>query len=106
MKRTNEIKIRLTDDELAVLNSKVKQTSLSRESFCRTLFNNAKIKPAPQADIQKLIFELRKIGTNINSVIARAHTYKYVDKDRLVEEVVKLHEIEKLIIDAYSNKEV
>ena len=106
MKRTNEIKVRLTDEELADLNSKVKQTSLSRESFCRALFNNAEIKSAPQTDIPKLIFELRKIGTNINSITARAHTYKYVDNAKLNEELAKLYEIEKLIIDAYSNKEV
>ena len=34
-KRTCEIKIRLTDEELTELNAKVGQTVFSREEFCR-----------------------------------------------------------------------
>lgn len=101
MIRNKEIKVRLTQEEYDSLTEKAKASGLSREKFCRLLFKDIQIKAAPTADIPLLIKELRKIGTNINSIAARAHSYKYVDAPLLEHEIRSLQNIENLIISTF-----
>jgi len=54
-KRTNQIIIRLTDDELAALNEQVKRTNLSREQYCRDALKGVSIREKPPVGFPKLI---------------------------------------------------
>lgn len=101
MERKHEIKIRLSKDELDSLNEKVNQTNLSREEFCRLLFKDAVIKAKPSNDTHRLVYEMRKIGGNINALVAKAHTYKNVDADALRSELSCLHKLEQEIVHQY-----
>lgn len=64
-KRIREIKIRFLDDELEVLNRKVRKTGMSRESYCREVLNGSEVKEGPSADVPLLLQELRKISIAI-----------------------------------------
>jgi hypothetical protein len=68
-KRTCEIKIRLTDEELAELNAKVGQTVFSSEEFCRRAITGKEVKQAPSPDIPILIRDLRRAGSNANQLL-------------------------------------
>ncbi|MBR5874745.1 MAG: hypothetical protein IKY90_08445 [Oscillospiraceae bacterium] len=104
MERKHEIKIRLSKEELDSLNLKVAKTNLSREEFCRLCFKEVAIKAKPSDDTHRLIYEIRKIGGNINALVVRAHIYKSVDTDAMRYELYNLHNLEKQVAKHYSNK--
>lgn len=98
MKKKNEIKIRLSDEELTALNKKVKLSGLSREEFARRCFANKKIVELPPVDYGKLIFETRRVGQNLNRLLRIAYANNYfntpdikdcLDRIRAVED--KIH---------------
>ena len=101
MERKHEIKIRLSKEGLDSLNLKVAKTNLSREEFCRLCFKEVAIKAKPSDDTRRLIYEIRKIGGNLNALITKAHTYKNVDTDALRYELYNLHKLEKEIAQQY-----
>ena len=101
MDRKHEIKIRLSKEELDSLNLKVAKINLSREEFCRLCFKEVAIKAKPSDDTHRLIYEIRKIGGNLNALVAKAHTYKNVDADALLYELYNLHKLEKEIAQQY-----
>lgn len=74
MKRKKEVKIRFTDDELALLNSYVSKVGYtSREKYIRSvLFENVP-KEQPNVDYQKLIKEFNFIGNNLNQLVKLSH---------------------------------
>lgn len=78
-KRTERIWIRLTQEEKAELDKKVKQSGLSREAFLRRIYRDGYVKEAPPAEYPKLILALSRIGTNINQIAATANSVKYID---------------------------
>ena len=51
--RTNQIIIRLSDEELANLNEKVSRVRGSRERFIRQCISGAAIREAPSVDVPK-----------------------------------------------------
>ena len=104
MERKHEIKIRLSKAELDQLNIKVAKTNLSREEFCRLCFEGVAIQAKPDDDTRRLLYEMRKIGGNINALVARAHVYKSVDTDAMRYELYNLHNPEKQVAKHYSNK--
>ena len=55
MKRTKEIKVRMSREEFARLNALVHVTGLSREEYVRRLFAGATVKRNPSADYPGLL---------------------------------------------------
>ncbi len=79
VKRKNRIEIRLSDDELNHLNVAVAKTGLSREAYLRLIIQ--KIVPAekPYPDLKEIIYQLRKIGNNINQIVSIAYKTGSID---------------------------
>lgn len=74
MKRTKEIKIRFSDDELVSLNSYVSKAGYtSREKYIRTVLLKNVPKEQPNLDYQKLIKEFNSIGNNLNQLVKSAY---------------------------------
>ena len=92
-KRNNEIKIRLTDAELARLDSMVDKTNYSRESFIRNMLDGYQITEAPNVEMHSLINHLTKIGTNLNTLTCRALVNHFVDEPALRKETAQLWEL-------------
>jgi len=78
-KRNVLVNFRLTEAELFTLNSKVKRTNLSREEFIRESVFNQIIHEIPSADYQKFIFELRRVGQNLNRLLQIAYSNGFLD---------------------------
>ena len=58
--------LRFTKAELEDLTKKARKTHYSREGFCRAVLNGATVKEAPDADVGRLIMEMRRVGANVN----------------------------------------
>ena len=101
-KRIQEIKIRFSTDELAALNEQVKKAGISREQFCRNAIQGVAIRENPPADLHKLIWEIRRVGNNIDQILTIANARGLLDVPQLRKAMADLRDVEKLIADAYS----
>ena len=100
-KRTHEIKIRLSQAELDSLNAQVGKTQLSREQFCRNAIRGVTIRENPPADLHKLIWEIRRVGNNIDQILTIANAKGLLDVPHLRQSISDLREVEKMIVSAY-----
>lgn len=101
-KRTREIKIRLTDEELADLNAKAGQTVFSREEFCRRAIANKEVKQAPSPDIPILIRDIRRAGYNVNQLLKIAESTHLIDAPQMRKALVQTYLAADAIVDAYA----
>ena len=101
-KRIQEIKIRFSPDELAALNEQVKKAGISREQFCRNAIQGVAIRENPPADLHKLIWEIRRVGNNIDQILMIANARGLLDVPQLRKAMADLRDAEKMIADAYS----
>ena len=98
-KRICEIKIRFLDDELEVLNGKVRKTGMSREAYCREVLNGSEVKEGPSADVPLLLREVRQNSVLLDQLVqARGE----VEGVRLAQLLDQMQEVEQMIVEAYS----
>lgn len=88
--RVNEIKVRLSDEELSQLNVLVEQSGLSRESYIRLIVKGLVPRGKPTEEYLEVIRQLRMIGNNINQLAVIAHRTGSVDGLKLKELSSKL----------------
>ena len=100
--RTNQIIIRLSDEELADLNEKVSRASGSRERFIRQCISGAVIREAPSVDVPKLIYEVRRVGANLNRILIIANARGLLEVPELRRAMERNRELEVRIVDAYT----
>ena len=100
--RTNQIIIRLSDEELADLNEKVSRVSGSREQFIRQCISGAVIKEAPSVNVPKLIWEVRRVGFSLNQILRVANTSGLLDVPQLRRALERNREVDVCIVDAYT----
>ena len=100
-KRTREIKIRLTDEELADLNAKAGQTVFSREEFCRRAIKGKEVKQAPSPDIPILIRDIRRAGSNVNQLLKLAESTHLIDAPQMRKALVQTYLAADAILNAY-----
>ena len=101
-KRIQEIKIRFSPDELAALNEQVKKAGISVSALIRKSVDDCEVKAAPPADLHKLIWEIRRVGNNIDQILTIANARGLLDVPQLRKAMADLRDVEKLIADAYS----
>lgn len=90
MKRQNEIKLRLYDDEINKLNLEVQKSGLSREAYLRSLINYEIPRGKPTEDYLEVIRQLKKIGNNLNQIAVIAHKTNAIDIVRYKQEVINI----------------
>ncbi len=105
MKRNQEIKIRLTKDELNSINKKAKKSGLSREAFCRLALQNLTVKEAPPADIPMLLRAMRQAGYNLDQTLRRFNSCDVPDMRQFRKGLEELRAATKMVVDAYSSSE-
>ena len=100
--RTNQIIIRLSDEELADLNEKAGRAGGSREQFIRKCISGVVIKEAPPVNVPKLIWEVRKVGYSLNQILRIANADGLLDVPQLRKALERNREVEVRIVDAYT----
>ena len=102
-KRIREIKIRFLDDELEVLNRKVRKTGMSRESYCLAVLNCSEVKEGRSANVPLLLQELRKISIAIDGLVTPNNSlYGGREREQLAQVLDQMQEVEQMIVEAYS----
>lgn len=79
MNRSKSFIVRMTDDEMTMLDIKVKRTGMSRERYVRTLCNNKRPVEIPPADYYTLIEEVRSLGDSMSRIAHLAATTGVLD---------------------------
>lgn len=102
-KRNNRIVVHLSDDELETLAEKMKKSHLSREAFIRASIAGTEVKEVPDIDVPGLIQEIRHVGININQIARTANSLGMIDAPQFRKELLKLHEVENHIVEAFIN---
>ena len=82
LRRMNEIKVRLTDVEIATLTKRAKDSGYSREAYIRSLLGGYIPRPAPPSIYHEMMRELHSIGNNMNQVAQKAHVLNVIDAGR------------------------
>ena len=100
--RTRRCEIRLTESEYHNLIDKAEKAGTSVSAFIRKSVDGCEVKAAPPADLYKLIWEIRRVGNNIDQILMIANARGLLDVPQLRKAMADLRETEKLIADTYS----
>lgn len=82
-RRDNQIIFRLNDDEKKQLNEKANAVGLSKESYIRKMCLEGKIIFQDLSTLNSMIFEIHKIGVNINQIAHRINETNIIYKNDL-----------------------
>ncbi len=72
-KRTNQIIVRLSDQEMLLLRRKLKANGMTMTGYFRALIVSGEIKTMPPELIQDVQRQVRGVGRNINQMAKLAH---------------------------------
>ena len=94
-KRNREIDfhVYLNEEENEALETLCKKLKVSRSVVIRALILRSRLVEAPPIDYKHFIIELRRVGTNLNQLTAKANSIGYIDADEcknVLNEVRKL----------------
>ena len=101
-KRNCRLEVRFTKDELFDLTKKARKAHLSMGGFVRRAVSDLEVKEAPPADVPKLIFEVRRVGSNIDQILKTANAKGLLDVPQLRKALEENRAVEKLIVEAYT----
>ncbi len=101
-KRNHRVVFYLNDKEFEAFEQKAKRSSRSREAFIRKTIEDVQIKELPPADLHKLIWELRRVGNNIDQILMIANSKGILNIPDLRKAIDDLREAEKLIVSQYT----
>lgn len=79
MKHNHEVKVRLSEDELAVLNTDTARCGWSREKYLRALIAGRPIKAKPSMDLISVLRNLQQINNHMNQIAMKANSMNFVD---------------------------
>ena len=77
--RKHRITIRLNDDEYQRLSEWSSASKRTMNAYLRELINGFTPVAFPPAEYSQVIWELQKIGVNMNQIASKAHSLGFVD---------------------------
>ena len=105
LKKDNIVSVRFSDEELELAKRKAKQAGMNFTTFIRIAVTGVKIKEAPPADFYELIREVRKVGTNLNQLAAKANSLGFIDTLLLKDALENNHKTEAMLWNTFRNGE-
>lgn len=103
-RKSEEIHLRMTPTEKKEIEEKAKLADKSVANYLISLSRNQRIVVAKK--LPTLIYEINKIGVNVNQITAVANSQKYVSKEMLIkvrEELQKVVDILQQILEEVYN---
>ena len=100
--RNHRVVFYLNDREFEAFEEKAKRSSRSREAFIRRAIQEVQIKELPPADLHKLIWEIRRVGNNIDQILMIANAKGILNIPDFRKAIDDLREAEKLIVSQYT----
>ena len=103
-RKSEEIHLRMTPTEKKEIEEKAKLVGKSVANYLLSLSQNQRIVVAKK--LPTLIYEINKIGVNVNQITAVANSQKYVSKEMLIkvrEELQKVVDLLQQILEEVYN---
>ena len=104
-KRSKQILLRLTPEEVETITQNAEKANLPREKYCRMVLRGAKSKEAPPAEFFTLIMEMRKVGVHMNRILRKAEAGGFLDVPMIREGIKKLYATEDMLYATFQNEE-
>jgi hypothetical protein len=101
MRKTKEIKVRMTEDEFDRVTELAQATVLSREAFIREALRGTTIHERPPAEYGEIVRELRRIGSNVQQLLIKARTLEFVDEIMLQEIVDAIRHMDRVFTESF-----
>ena len=102
MRRTKEIKVRMTEDEFDRVTALAQATVFSREEFIREALRGTTIRERPPAEYGEIVREMRRIGSNVHQLLLKARTLEFVDEIMLQETVDAIRHMDRVFTGSFS----
>ena len=101
MRKTKEIKVRMTEEAWNRLNALSAATGKSREEFVRLALRGTTIRASPPVEYGEILRELRRIGSNVHQILLKARTLGFVDEIMLQESVEAIRHMDRVFTDSF-----
>ena len=101
MRRTKEIKVRMTEEEYDRVTALAQATVLSREEFIRQALRGTTIRASPPAEYVEILREMRRMGNNVHQLLIKARTLEFVDEIMLQETVDMIRHMDRVFTEAF-----
>ena len=95
--RKNRIVVRVTDDELRIINKKAEASRLNRTKYIIETLINGYVIVQDLESLRNLTNEINKIGVNINQIAKHINTTNNIYKSDMEEIKAKVEEIYKIV---------
>ena len=102
-KRTNRVHIFLNDEEYRKFLDNVSTSGLSISNYCRQQLTEGKVISAPPADFRRLIWELKRIGTNVDQVLFKLNTIGECYEEDLSNCSEEIHDAVNMLYQTFRN---
>ena len=79
-KREIDFHVYLSEEENEVLNKFCKVMKTDRSKIIRAMILGTRLVEAPPVDYKHFIIELRRVGTNLNQLTAKANTIGFINR--------------------------
>ena len=95
-KRTRNIDfhVYLNEDENQILENLCKRLRVNRSVLIRALILGKRLVEAPPVDYKQFIIELRRVGTNLNQLTAKANSIGYIDSNECKNVLTEIRNLE------------
>ena len=102
MRRTKEIKVRMTEEEYDRVTALAQATVFSREEFIRQALRGTTIRASPPAEYVEILREMRRMGNNVHQLLIKARTLEFVDEIMLQETVDMIRHMDRVFTGSFS----
>ena len=99
--KTVSILFRVTPKECEAIQRKAKKSGLSMSEFIRRSLNGQKIATAPPVDFYTLLWQIKRIGSNLDQLLRKLNTFGIaysLDLERCEEDI---KDMKRLLIETY-----
>ena len=103
-KRTHDLHVYLDDVEFDVLQKLCEKTKKSQSFVIRFLLTCAELVEAPPADFKAFTVELRRVGTNLNQLVAKANSVNFVDRAECEAVLTEHRKLERKIASYFKSR--
>ncbi len=102
--RQNDLHIYLNDAEAEVLQTLCEKTKRPKSVVIRQLIQNVCLVEAPPADFKQFTVELRRIGTNLNQLVAKANSINFIDREECAVALTEHRKLERKIASYFKSR--
>ena len=101
MRKTKEIKVRMTEEEFERVSALAHATVLSREAFIGEALHGTTLRERPPAEYGEILREMRRMGNNVHQLLIKARTLDYVDEIMLQETIDMIRHMDRVFTEAF-----